>query len=229
MSTRIQIAPLKKDFQRIIDFDRKNPASKIVVFVVKSDTQIKSVNYRFIESALKKLREYCQLAKIEFNMQVIDNMSDKSFLEIILDFTRAILLDFKVEDHYLLNLGDDSLFLNISLFQAIQIIQGIYTTDIEFFITDLIEDQEIIYQRKLSKTFLALFSEPVSLDLLNCVQENKNLDGIKDSLNISLGTASNYLKQLKELELITIEGHDRSLTELGVLVRGVFEMLKQKT
>ena len=72
MVERIQIAPLKGDFQRIIDFDRVYPASKIIVFVRKCDTQKKTKNYKLIETSLKKLREYCQLTKIQFNMQVID-------------------------------------------------------------------------------------------------------------------------------------------------------------
>ncbi|MHA1212270.1 MAG: hypothetical protein ACTSSH_07400, partial [Candidatus Heimdallarchaeota archaeon] len=190
MIKQIQIAPLKKDFQRIIDFDRIHPASKIIVFVTKSDTKKGTKNYKFIETSLKKLREYCQLTKIQFNMQVIDCKSKHSFLEVIMDFARVILIEYQPDSTYLLNLGDNSLLMNISLLQAAQIVQSIYDNDFRIFVEEIYQDQEIIFEKRIVKSFENLVSEPVSLVLLNCVINGKNLEEIKSLLNISLGSVS---------------------------------------
>ncbi|MHA1126356.1 MAG: hypothetical protein ACTSO7_07555 [Candidatus Heimdallarchaeota archaeon] len=224
MIDRIQIAPLKKDYQRIIDFDRKHPASKIVVFVRKCDTKKKTKDYKQIETSLKKLREYCQLTKIQFNMQVIDCFNKNSLLEVILDFARALMIDYNPNFTYLLNLGEDSLLMNISLLQAAQIVQSIYDKDFSYFISDSCLEQEHFFEKRIVKSFGRLISEPVSLELLVCVNEGKNLEEIKSLLNISLGSVSNHLKRLKEINLIDVQGHDRKLTDLGILVKEILEL-----
>ena len=88
MTKIIQIAPLKNDFQRVINFDRINPSNKIIVFVSKCDTDPKNRNFKLIEEGLSNLRQYCQLTQIEFNMQVIDFSSQSNFLNVILDFAK---------------------------------------------------------------------------------------------------------------------------------------------
>ncbi len=224
MNNQIQIAPLKRDFQRIIDFDRLHTSSKIIVFVAKSDTKKGTPNYIHIEKSLKKLREYCELAKIQFNMQVIDYKSKDSFLSIILDFARALLIDFQPDHRYMLNLGDESLSMNIALLQAVQLVQNLNDMDYEYFITEKFDDMEKIFQKKIIKSFILLISEPVSLELLNCVDEGKNLESMKKILKISLGTVSNHLKHLKDTGLMNVKGHERNLTELGNLVKKILEL-----
>ncbi|NHJ85013.1 MAG: hypothetical protein FK734_06095 [Asgard group archaeon] len=220
----IQIAPLKKDFQRIIDFDRIHPAKKIVVFVSKADTIKGTTNYAFLEKTLNKLREYCQLTKIQFNMQVIDITKEKDFLNVILDFAKALIMDYQPGHEYMLNLGDTSLVMNISLIQAAQIVKSLYNMEIKVFVSKELDNQEIIFEQNLVKSFEALVTEPVSMALLNCISEGNNLDQIKDIMQISLGTASNYLKQLKELGLIEVSGHSRSLTDLGQIVKQILTL-----
>jgi len=224
MTNQMQIAPLKQDYQRIIDFDRLHPASKIVVFVNKSDTQKGTTNYKLIETSLKKLREYCQLTKIQFNMQVVDCKSKETLFEIILDLARALLIDYDPEISYLLNLGEDSLLLNIALLQAAQIVQSIYNKDFRYFIKEQCREQERIFDKRIVKSFESLVSEPVSLELLNCVNDGKNLEEMKIILNVSLGSVSNRLKHLKEIELIEVHGHNRKLSDLGILVKEICEL-----
>ncbi|NHJ05072.1 MAG: hypothetical protein EAX90_09625 [Candidatus Heimdallarchaeota archaeon] len=221
MDKRIQIAPLKGNFQRIIDFDRVYPASKIVVFITKNDTIIGTQNYQLIEKSLKKMREYCQLAKIQFNMQVIDCDSDKTLMGIVLDFTRALLVDAQTEHSFMINLGDTSLLMNIALVQAAQLVRSLANLEVKIFVHEICKNEEIIFEQDIVKSFEALISEPVSIKLLDCVEQNNNLDEIKNILNISLGSVSNHLKYLKEIGLISVKGHDRSLTNLGKLIKQI--------
>ncbi|MHA1211370.1 MAG: hypothetical protein ACTSSH_02810, partial [Candidatus Heimdallarchaeota archaeon] len=139
----------------------------------------------------------------------------------------AFILEYTPEHSYLLNLGENSLLLNISLLQAAQIVQSIFNKDIQIFIKEQCSDQEILFQKKIYRSFDRLVSEPVSLDLLDCVYDGRNLDGIRTALNISLGTASNHLKHLKDLELIAVNGHTRTLTELGILVRNILQLIQK--
>lgn len=226
MEKNIQIAPLKQNFQRIIDFDRVYPASKIVVFVSKSDTEKGTTNYQNIEKSLKKLREYCELAKIQFNMQVIDYNINKTFLGIVLDFARALLIDAKPDHSFLLNLGDTSLLMNISLLQAAQLVRSLSNLEIKIYVQEIIHKEEVLFEQDIIKSFEALISDPVSISLLSCVENGKNLDEIKDILNISLGSVSNHLKYLKEIGLISVKGHERSLTNLGTLIKQIL-LLKE--
>ena len=221
MVERIQIAPLKNDYQRIIDFDRVHPSNKIIVFVRKCDTKKNTKDYKLIETSLRKLREYCQLTKIQFNMQVIDCFNKNSLLEVILDFARALMIDYNPNSSYLLNLGEDSLLMNISLLQAAQVVQSVFDKDFTYYISEFCLDEKYIFEKSIVKSFGRLISEPVSLALLNCVNEGKNLEEIKSLLNISLGSVSNHLKHLKEIDLIDVQGHDRKLTELGNLVKEI--------
>jgi hypothetical protein len=224
VTDKIQIAPLKKDYQRIIDFDRAHPATKIIVFVRKCDTKPKTKDYKIIETSLKKLREYCQLTKIQFNMQVIECFNKNSLLEVILDFARAIMIDYNPNSTYLLNLGEDSLIMNISLLQAAQIIQSIYNKDFTYYISESCFEENYHFEKRIVKSFRRLISEPVSLELLDCVNDGKNLEEIKSIMNISLGSVSNHLKYLKEIELINVSGHNRILTDLGKLVKEILEL-----
>lgn len=228
MTNQIQIAPLKKDFQRLIDFDRLYTSSKIVVFVSKSDTRKGTPNYKGIEESLKKLREYCELAKIQFNMQVIDIETNDSFLEVILDFARALLVDFQTDHRYLLNLGNESFSMSIALLQAAQLVQNLNEMDYEYFITEEINGMEKVFQKKIYRSFGSLISEPVSLELLNCIDEGMNLEAMKNILKISLGSISNHLKHLKNIGLLEAKGHERNLTDLGMLVKKVLVLSKGK-
>ncbi|MHA1556442.1 MAG: winged helix-turn-helix domain-containing protein [Candidatus Heimdallarchaeota archaeon] len=224
MENLIQIAPLRKDFQRIIDFDRLYPSTKIIVIIAKSDTEKGTPNYKYIEEGLKKLKEYCELAKIQFNMQVIDIKSKNSFLEIIFDFARAFLVDFQPGSSYNLNLGDVSTLMNIGLLQGAQIIPSIFPVEITYYIKEICKEQECLFEKSIGKPFSNLISEPVSIELLKCVEDGKNLDAIKDVLKISLGSVSNHLKYLKEHDLISVSGHIRTLTNLGYLVKEILEI-----
>jgi len=228
MTKQIQIAPLRKDFQRLIDFDRLHTSAKIVVFVSKSDTKKGNPNYKGIEESLKKLREYCELAKIQFNMQVIDLETKDSFLEVILDFAQALLIDFQTDHKYLLNFGDESFSMSIALLQAAQLVQNLNDMDYEYFITEEIDGIEKVFQKKIYKSFGSLISEPVSLDLLNCVDAGMNLETMKKSLKISIGSISNHLKHLKNIGLMEAKGHERHLTELGLLVKKILVLSKSK-
>ena len=226
MTNQIQIAPLKKDYQRVIDFDRLHTSSKIVVFVSKSDTRKGTPNYKDIEESLKKLREYCELAKIQFNMQVIDLETNDSFLEIILDFARALLVDFQADHKYFLNFGNESFSMNIALLQAAQLVQNLNEMDYEYFITEEIDGIEKVFQKKIYKSFESLISEPVTLQLLNCVYEGMNLEAMTKTLKVSLGSVSNHLKHLKNIGLMEAKGHERNLTDLGMLVKKVLVLSK---
>ncbi len=224
MENSVQIAFLRKDFQRIIDFDRLYPSGKIVVFIAKSDTEKGTPNYKHIEESLKKLREYCELAKIQFNMQVIDFITKESFLEIIFDFARAIIVDYQPRSLYRLNLGEDSLLMNIGLLQGAQIIPSLFPVEISYYLKEKYKKQEYLFEKSIVKPFSNLISEPVSIELLKCVEDGKNLDAIKDILKISLGSVSNHLKYLKEHDLISVSGHQRNLTNLGRLVKEILEI-----
>jgi len=48
--------------------------------------------------------------------------------------------------------------------------------------------------------------------------------GLSDELKISLGTVSNHLKYFKEHGLISVSGHERTLTTLGRLVKEILEL-----
>ena len=230
MTKRIQIAPLKQDYQRIIDFDRENPADKIVVFVSKCDTEKESRNYKVIEDSLSNLGQYCQLTKIEFNMQVIDFTDEKSFLNVILDFAKSFLLDYKPGYDYMLNLGDDSLVLNIGLIQASQLIKAIYPITIIAHMEDLCLNEYLSFNYTLVSSFDALVSPPVTLRLLRCIDQNMNFKEIEEhykmnKINTSLGTISNHINQMESLGIVTGKRvGNRQLTNLGHLVKLIFEL-----
>ena len=233
MIKRIQIAPLKKNFQRIIDFDRVNPSNKIVVFVSKNDTEKQSKNYKFIEDSLSNLRQYCELARIEFNMQVIDFSSERNFLNVVLDFTRSFLLDYVDGSSYLLNLGDETLILNIALLQAAQLIKAFYPIEIIAYMDSECTQNLHNFTYSLVSSFDTLVSPPVTLKLLQCVNQKMNFKEIERSyqeekISTSLGTISNHINHLETLGII--EGKrvtDRHLTNLGHLVMNILD-LKQK-
>lgn len=238
MTKIIQIAPLKKNYQRIIDFDRINSSNKIVVFVSKCDTEKQSKNYKFIEDSLSNLRQYCQLAKIEFNMQVVDFSTERNFLNVVLDFTRSFLRDYVEGEYvegseYLLNLGDETVILNIALLQAAQLIKAIYPVKIIAHMESECPQYLHTFTYSLVSSFASLVSPPVTLRLLKCITQNMNFKEIEkhyqeERINTSLGTISNHISQLESLGIV--EGkrvNDRHLTDLGQLVMNILD-LKQK-
>ena len=235
MTKIIQIAPLKNDFQRVINFDRINPSNKIIVFVSKCDTDPKNRNFKLIEEGLSNLRQYCQLTQIEFNMQVIDFSSQSNFLNVILDFAKSFLLDYEEGNSYILNLGDSSLVLNIALFQAGHLVKALYSVEITAYIEDNCNEQNIHFYNPLVKSFDALVSPPVTLRLLNCVHQGMNFTTIEDhykqnnsSNSLSLGTISNHINHLEHLGLISGKRvSNRKLTDLGKLIKDIYE-LKQE-
>ena len=227
MEKIIQITPLKSNFQRIIDFDRLIPSTKIVVFIAKSDTEKKTKNYDFIEKSLRKLREYCELTQIQFNMQVIDCANKDNLLDVILDFTRALIIDYEPGFSYKLNLGDTSLLMNIALIQAAQLVSSISGANFTLFVQEEIKDNLKIFDQKIISSLESLVTEPVSLELLDGIEQGKNLEELKDILELSLGSVSNYIKQLKELGLIEVHGHSRSLTQLGSIVKSILLLVKK--
>ena len=227
MKEIIQIAPLKTNFQRIIDFDRLYPSAKIVVFVAKCDTEKDSKNYSFIEKSLGKLREYCQLAQIQFSMKVIDYENKTDLMDVIFDLVRALILDYEEDCNYYLNLGDNSLLMNVALIQATQLLKSTLNSDAFVFIKEELKDQEITFEQNIPSSYEALVTNPVSLDLLTSIDDGKTLEQIKEVLQISLGSISNYMKHLKELGLITINGHTRSLTNLGRIIRQILLLIEE--
>lgn len=232
MTKTIQIAPLKGDFQRIIDFDRKNPSDKIVVFVTKCDTNIKNKKYKKIEESLSNLRNYCQLTRIGFNMQVIDFSNKKNFLNVIFEFTKSFLLDYEQGDSYRLNLGDSSLILNMALLHASIVIKVLHNIDISAHLEDICCDVQVNFEYPIIKSFESLISPPVTLRLLTCIDQGRNFTEIekhysKNKIKMSMGTISNHITQLENLDLVSGKRvSNRVLTNLGILVKEIFELTK---
>jgi hypothetical protein len=233
MTKKIQISPLKNDFQRIIDFDRINPSDKIIVFVSKWDTDKQNENYKVIEDSLSNLGQYCQLTRIEFNMQVIDFSTETNFLNVVLSFAKSFLLDYELGYSYMLNLGDTSLMLNIALLQAAQLIKALHSVDITAYMEDECARQIRTYEYLLTNSFDALVSPPVTLRLLQCIDQNMNFTSIEEHykenrINTSLGTISNHINQLEQLGIVLGKRvSNRKLTDLGKLIKDILE-LKQE-
>lgn len=229
MSHAIQIAYLGRDYQRIIDFDRDHPAQKIIVFVKKSHTSPNSKQYKSLKEALSKLRTYCQLTKIRFNMQVIDLASADSFLHIVFTLAKSLLIDFELNAIYNLNLGDTSLVINIALIQAANLLKALYDIEINAYISE--EDYFVTsFKYSIVPSFKSLVSPPVSHLLLDCIDKNMNFTEIKThyeriGMKISMGTIYNYVKHLETLGLVVgKKSPNRSLTPLGKLVKDLLDL-----
>ncbi len=221
---RVQLATIQKDFQRVINFDRIHPANKIIIFIEKSATEPNSPQYKKTSQILKKLKEYCQLTKIEFSLKVVDTSTTGSLLTIVFNIAKLIASDYKADTEYLLNLGDESIVMNISLFQAMQIIKSLFKCDAQLFINSQGKEESTFYTGVLISSFEHLVSEPVSIDLLNSILKQYTVKEIASKLKISIGSVSNHIKYLKDLGLVHVHGHTRTLTDLGILIQQILQI-----
>lgn len=224
----VQVTYLEKDFKHIIDFDRKVPAEKIIVFINKRYTSSASKEYTKIKEAISKLRVYCQLASLDLNIQVIDS-EDVEFIDLIFRFAIYLVGNITSDTTLCLNVSSENITFNLGLFQAVNIVKELLEIDVTIYLPSASEDTQV-YEYPLKYNFKDFFGETISYQLLDYVEQGLNLQEIqqeltKEDICLSIGTIFNRITLMEKLGLIEKEKPtQRRLTKVGTYVKQLLNM-----
>lgn len=219
MQDYIQIALLGDDFKDIIQFDRQYPSKGITVFILKDNSTPKQAQHdKKLTESLKQLRRYCELVSVRLKILAIDFSIHENYYDIIFEFIKYFLDELPETDNFKLNMGDDGSPLNLALLNAADFVTTYYSAKIIMHIT-VSQNGE-----PLSFNYTVQGSRDLNLDLtidkkiLESIAEKAIIKEIADELQISIGSVSNRFHQFKEKGLITINGHERALTDYGEFI-----------